>query len=266
MQIFVKAVRDAVVNLTITETRRFGRPTKLLFERFDKFENMLHEVFFGKDELASPLGLKWRRCGRRDGLRSPPHRPQTRARLAPSAQEISCCRHHVSPRAGLKPARGKELFSSEKPTDRQQGATESVNHPLVNRLTQAANNEVLFHTFTLKEFEELDLPPISPDSCVRASGFWFKPVQGMSIYIKGYDFGRRLRFVTRNRMAKDALSVISTYEVHMGGVHFSPHIILKGLRMSGKDLRSDENEIKCTQRECISSCPRLALHCPTLAR
>lgn len=92
------------------------------------------------------------------------------------------------------------------------------------------------------------MPPISPDICVRAGGFWFKPVHGMSIYIKGYDFGRRLRFVTRSRMAKDALSVMSTYEVHMGGFHFSPLIILKGLRMSGKDLRSDENEISCMQR------------------
>ena len=32
-------------------------------------------------------------------------------------------------------------------------------------------------------------------------------------------------------------------EVHVGGFHFSPSIILKGLRMSGKDLRIDENEI-----------------------
>ena len=113
----------------------------------------------------------------------------------------------------------------------------------VRRLARTADDWSLFHRFSPYELEHFHLPPISPDSCVEAGGYWWKPVQGMAIYIKGFGFGSKLKSVTRNRMAMEALNVLSTYEVHMGGYHFSPRVILKALRMSGKELRSDELEI-----------------------
>lgn len=105
MQIFVKAVRDAIINLTISETRRFGRPTKLLFERFDKFETMLNTVFFGEDALMSPLGLKWRRCGREGGLCSAPPTSNARVPTSECTRDLTLPQSHVATRRSEASAR-----------------------------------------------------------------------------------------------------------------------------------------------------------------
>eukprot|EP00966_Prymnesium_polylepis_P226263 5233831-Prymnesium_polylepis.1 len=124
----------------------------------------------------------------------------------------------------------------------------------------------------------MSLPPITPESCVRAGRYWFKPVDGISVYVKGYNIGQRLKDATRRAMARDALSPVSKYEVHMGGYHFSPNIIWRALRTSAQELRTDENDItymverldaieaifinvRRTPRHCMSQASRCGCRC-----
>eukprot|EP00966_Prymnesium_polylepis_P226264 5233831-Prymnesium_polylepis.2 len=76
-KLLIKAIRGVITNVTLAETKRFGRPAKLLFERFDKFEKLLNEQFIGEDGSKAALGLKWRREGKCDGACLPCTMPGT---------------------------------------------------------------------------------------------------------------------------------------------------------------------------------------------
>lgn len=97
--------------------------------------------------------------------------------------------------------------------------------------------------FSLDELASFGARGLMSDSRVQAGGRWFRPVEGIAIYVKGCHYGNRLKRTTHMRAVRAGLTMVSNYEVHMSGLHFTPAAMWQALAMSSQELRRDENEL-----------------------